>query len=246
MNTRLIKNVPQTIGGVLTLIVLMCAGFFFYAQWDLKRFKESLEELPEVSPAAVPQTEKATSVYAEKPYPAETAAPKPSTQHNIEPESTEFGMEVPSLETPDSLMDEFSLSEMEHSKEETADVQGENLKRKETMQAGEFQEEIDSGSGFAGLISALESGNDDIGSGDSENVTIVVEMLKRAAKGPMTVNDLITMTEAWLRIQPDTPHVQSEVNETRDLLTDLLLNLQDYKEKSLQNGEEAEATFYIY
>ena len=219
--------------------------FFFYARWDLKRFKESLEELPEVSPAAVSQTKKATSVYAEKPYPATTAAPKPSTQHNIEPESTEFGMEVPSLEIPDSLIDEFSPSEVRHSKEETADVQDKNLKRKETMQAGEFQEEIDNGSGFASLISALESA-DDIGSGSSADVTIVVEMLKRAAKGPMTVNDLITMTEAWLRIQPDTPYVQSEVNETRDLLTDVLSNLQDYKEKSLQSGEEAEATFYVY
>ena len=38
MNTQLIKNVPQMIGGVLTLIVLMCAGFFFLRPVGLETF----------------------------------------------------------------------------------------------------------------------------------------------------------------------------------------------------------------
>ena len=63
-------------------------------------------------------------------------------------------------------------------------------------------------------------------------------MLKRAAKGPVAVDDLITMMEAWLRIQPNTPHVQPEINETRDFLTNMLSRLRAEKEKSLQSGKE--------
>ncbi len=49
MNKRLTKNISQTIGGVLALVSLMCAGMFLYARWDLKRFKLSLKEPPEIS-----------------------------------------------------------------------------------------------------------------------------------------------------------------------------------------------------
>ena len=91
----------------------------------------------------------------------------------------------------------------------------------------------------------LESGNVDMGSSDSGDVATVVEILKHSAKGPVTVDDLITMTEAWLRIQPDTPHVQSAIDETRDSLTSLLSQLRTDKEQSLQSGEETKRMLYI-
>ena len=246
MNKRLTKNIFQTIGGVLLLITLMCAGLFLYARWDLKRFKELLKESPEVSPIAISQTKIMANTHPKAAGPAEITTPKPLTQYHIaDPEPKELEMETLSIETLDTLMDELFPSEMKYSETEATGVQRGSLEKEEIPWTDEFQEEMDNGSGFASLISALESSND-IGEGSSEDITIVVEMLKRAAKSPVTVDDLITMTEAWLRIQPDTLHVQSEVNETRDLLTGLLLNLQDYKEKSLQSGEEAEATFYVY
>lgn len=235
MNTRLTKNIPQTIGGVLVLIILTCAGIFLYARWDLKRFKESLEDLPEVSPAAAPRIEKVTNTHTEEPPPAETAASKPLKQHNMELESDGLETETPSLETLDSLIDGLALSEIEPSEVEIVDVQGENL-----------EEEVDSGTSLASLVSSLEHGNVDIGSGSPEDLATVVEMLKRAAKGPMAVDDLITMIEAWLRIQPDTPHMQSEINETRYTLTNMLSWLRAEKEKSLQSGKEIKYPFRIY
>ena len=245
MNKRLTKNIFQTIGGVLSLITLMCAGLFLYARWDLKRFKQSLEELPEALPVTVSEREKIINTYTVEPPPTETTTPKPLTQHNIELESDGLETATPSLETLDSLIDELALSEVELSETATSDVQLDSLEKEEILWTDEFQEEIDNGSGFASLISALESSND-IGDGSSEDITIVVQMLKRAAKSPVTVDDLITMTEAWLRIQPDTPHVQSEINETRYTLTNMLSRLRTDKEEFLQSGEETKYSLHIY
>ncbi len=242
MNTRLTKNILQTIGGVLVLTVLMCAGMFLYAQWDLKRFKESLGELPEVSPITTSQTEKKANTHTEETTSTEIAVPKPLTQHHIEPESSkELGMEVPSLETLDFLMDELSLSEVETLKEMIAE---ENLEADKGTQVDEFQADIDRSS-VAGFISALESGNISIGTSDPKEVATVVEMLKRSTEGPIAIDDLITMLEAWIRIQSDTPHGQSMVNESRDPLTAALLRLRAKKEESLQSGEDTKYTVQI-
>ena len=231
MNKRLTKNIPQTIGGVLVLIILTCAGMFLYARRDLIHFKKQSK----VSSAAAPRTEKVANTHTEEPPPAEITAPKSLTQHNMELESDRLETETPLLETLDSLIDELALSEVEPSEAETVDVQGESL-----------EEGIDSRSSLASLISSLERGNVDIGSGSPEDLATVVEMLKRAVKGPMAVDDLITMIEAWLRIQPDTPHMQSEINETRYSLINMLSWLRAEKEKSLQSGKEIKHPIRIY
>lgn len=249
MNIQFTKSFLKVIGAVLILITLMSIGLFFYARWDLKRFKESLGEVPEVSPIIVSQTEKVATTHAEEASPAEIVVPKPLTQHHIELESKELGMDVSSLETLDSPMDElslYSLYEVGLSEEETTNVQSESLEKEEASWVDEFQEEIGSGDGAASLIASLESDKTDIGSGNSEDVATVVEMLKRSTEGPITVDDLITMTEAWLRIQPDTPHVHPEISETRAALENRLARLRADKEESLQNGEEKKYMFYVY
>ncbi len=242
MNTRLTKNIFQTIGGVLVLIILMCAGMFLYARWDLKRFKELLGELPEVSPMTASQTEKEANTHTKEATFVEIVVPKPLTQHHIEPESfKEPGMQVPSLEILDALMAELSLSEVETLEEMIAE---ENLEEDKDTQADEFQADIGR-SGVADFVSALESGNVDIGAGDPEDVATVVEILKRSAEGPIAIDDLITMLEAWIRIQSDTPYGQSMVNESRDPLTAALLRLRVKQEESLQSGEETKYTVQI-
>ena len=246
MPKRLTKNTTQTIGGAIALIVLMCAGMFLYGRWDLKRFKESLKELHEVSPMTISQTEKVANTHFKEAAPAEITAPKPLTQpHSADPGPKEPEMEALSIEILDALMDELFSSEMEHSETEAAGVQRGSLEEEEIPRANELQEEVDSASGFASLISALESAND-IGEGSSTDVTIVVQMLKRSERGPVAVDDLITMMEAWLRIQPNAPPVPPEVNETRDFLTNMLSRLRADKEESLQSGKKKTYTLHVY
>ena len=214
MNKRLTKNIFQTIGGVLVLIILMCAGMFLYTRWDLKRFKESFEEQAKVSLVAYPQLEKVTNTHVKKLSAAETTASKPLTQRDIELGSDGIEMETPSLETLNSLIDELALAEVELSETET-DVQGENL-----------EGDIDVGSGLESLIPVL-TGQGDIEPGAPEDIVIIAEILKRSLGGPITIDDLITMIETALRIEPDEPQLQS-----------LLLQLRNDREKSLQDGIE--------
>lgn len=195
----------------------MCVGMFLYARWDLKHFKESLKDQPKVSPAAVPQTKRVTNTPVKESSPAETTAPKHLTQHNIELEPDGIEMETPSLETLDALIDELVLFEVEQPSEAATDVQGENL-----------EGNIDIGGGLESLIPVI-TGQGDIESGAPEDVAIVAEILKRslAQGGSITIDDLITMIEAILRIDPDRQHLQPT-----------LLQLRNAKEKALQDGLE--------
>ena len=211
MNRRLTKNIPQTIGVVLVLIILMCAGMFLYARWNPERFKESLEKQIVVSPVASLQSEKVTNTYVKEPSPAETTAPKPLTQHNIELEPDGIEMETPSLEMLDSLISEVELSEAE-----TVDIQ-KNL---------EEDEDKDVGRGLKSLLPVL-TGQGDIEPDAPEDIVIIAEILKQSLGGPIAIDDLITMIEAILRIEPDRPQLQS-----------LLLKLRNDREKSLQDGIE--------
>ena len=180
-------------------------------------FKESLKEQPEVSPMASSWTETVTNTHIKKSPPAKTTTPTTLTQHNIDLESDGLEIETPSLEMLDSLIDELLLSEVEPSEAATLDVQGENL-----------EGDIDIGSDLESLIPIL-TGQVDIEPGASEDIVIVAEIFKRslALGGSIAINDLITMIEAMLRIEPDRPQLQS-----------ILLQLRNDKEKSLQDGVE--------
>ena len=189
MNIRLTKNIPQMIGGVIILTILMCVGMFLYVRWDLKHFKQSLREPPKVSPVTTSQKKEMKNTHVGEPRAAET-----------------------------------TLEPLTHYEE---------------------QAERDNGRGFTGLISALESRND-IGESNSQDVAIVIETLKRASKGPLAVDDLITMMEAWLRIQPNNPQEKMEINETRDFLTNMLSHLRTDREEFLQGGKETKYSLRIY
>ena len=183
-----------------------------------------------------------TDTPAEEQPPVETT-PEPLTHYYIaDSDPEELEMETPSLEPFNAVMDELSLSEMEYP--EAAGLQRESLEKEEIPWTEEFQAEIGNGSGFTSLISALESRND-IVDGNSQDVVTVVEMLKRASKGPLAIDDLITMMEAWLRIQPNTPQVQMERNETRDFLTNMLSRLRTDREEFLQSGKETKYSLRI-
>ena len=147
--------------GLLVLTILMCVGMFLYAGRDLKRFEEqSLEELPEVSPVTVSRERRKWQTRTPRSHlPAETTAPKPLTQHHIadlEPEELEI--ETPSLEPLDvSYGRTFSFWDRNIRKQRLLVYNVRVLRKKKSHGTDEFQAEIDNGSGFASLISALGS-----------------------------------------------------------------------------------------
>ena len=243
MNIRLTKNIPQMIGGIIILTILMCVGIFLYARSDLKRFKQSFGEPPKVSSVIVSEKKEMTDTHIAERRRAETTPESLTHYHIADSEPEELEMETPSLQPLNALMNELSLSEMEYPEE--AGLQRESLEKKQIPWTDEFQAEIDDGRGLTDLISALESRND-IVEGNSQDVAIVIETLKRASKGPLAVDDLITMMEAWLRIQPNNPQEEMKINETRDFLTNMLSRLRIDREEFLQSGKETKYSLRIY
>lgn len=223
MNIRLTKNIPQMIGGIIILTTLVCVGIFLYARSDLKRFKQSFGEPPKVSSVIVSEKKEMTDTHVAERRRAETTRESLTHYHIADSGHEELEMEYP----------------------EYAGLQRESLEKKQIPWTDEFQAEIDDGSGFTGLISALESRND-IVEGNSQDAAIVIQTLKRASKGPLAVDDLITMMEAWLRIQPNNPQEEMEINETRDFLTNMLSHLRTDREEFLQSGKEIKYSLRIY
>lgn len=132
-DTRFSENTIKTISWFLILTVLIYAGIFVYAWWDLKHFKASLEKLSTVSPGSLVQLE-----------------------IELAPEGLEMEIEAPSLEALDRLIEAPFLFQVALSEEEMEEVQRKYIQEHKGTRTNALQVRIDSGSFFKSLISNLQ------------------------------------------------------------------------------------------
>jgi len=189
MNTQYTFKV---IGGALILSILIGAGFFAYLQWDLRRFKASLEELPalatspeRVSPRDIATTERSSHVTPSMTVETERLEYQMSELNGLDMEPEELWLDETDMEDFDWEIDGLLLSEIELpdlvSDEPVEGVAYTHLKR-----------DISS---FPDLLKAAY--------GDSEDVDVVAEVLTRSEAGTATRDDAISIAEALLRIIPE-------------------------------------------
>lgn len=189
MNTQYTFKV---MGGALILWILIGAGFFTYLQWDLRRFKASLEELPEliispepVSPRDIATTERSGPLAPSMTVEAERLEYQMSELNGLDMEPEELWLDERDMWEFDWEIDEFLPSEVELpdlvSEEPVEGVAYTHLKR-----------DISS---FPDLLKAAY--------GDSEEVDVVTEVLTRSEAGTATRDDAISIAEALLRIIPE-------------------------------------------
>ena len=187
MNTQYTFKV---IGGALVLF--LGAGFFAYLQWDLKRFKASLEVPPElaissepVSPRGIASTERSSHVTPSTTAKAERLEYQMSELNGLDMEPEELWLDETDMWEFDWEIDRLLLSEVELpdlvSDEPVEGVAYIHLKR-----------DISS---FPDLLKAAY--------GDSEDVDVVAEVLTRSEAGTATRDDAISIAEALLRIIPE-------------------------------------------
>ncbi len=205
MNTQYTFKV---IGGVLILSILIGAGFFAYLQWDLRRFKASLEELsalatsPErVSPRDIATTERSGHVTAPMTVETERLEYQMSELNGLDREPEELWFDETDMGEFDWEIDGLLLSEIELpylvSDEPVEGVAYTHLKR-----------DISS---FPDLLKSAY--------GDSEDLDVVAEVLTRSEAGTATNDDVMSMAKALLRIIPEDQYEnrQSVVNFLEDL-----------------------------
>ena len=191
----------QFIVGATVLVTLVCAGMFFYAQWELNRFKETL---PKVS--TVPTTPKTTA------YQQHTSQ---EAIHPITPwEISETG--------PAGDIQSVSVAETTQSgtANEAQDLFFKNYPEK--TETGEA-ESLKPASEFPYNIEEVKAGFDDYNAylavnpeyayqrlddafreqyGDSTDVDILIETIRRGNNGTGTIDDAIASAEALLRLMP--------------------------------------------
>ena len=192
MNTQYTFKV---IGGALILWILIGAGFFTYLQWDLRRFKASLEELPElatspepVSPRDIATTERSGHLTPSMTVETERLEYQMSELNGLDMEPKELWLDK--TDTWEFDWFDWEIDELFPSEVELPDlVSGEPV---EGVAYTHLKRDISS---FPDLLKAAY--------GDSEDVDVVAEVLTRSEAGTATRDDAISIAEALLRIIPE-------------------------------------------
>ena len=188
MNTQYTLKV---IGSALILLILIGVGFFAYLQWDLRRFKASLEEplalaisLEPVSPRDIASTERSGHVTPSITVQTERLEYQMSELNDLDMEPEELWLDETDMWEFDWEIDELFPSEVELS---------DHVLDKPVEGVAYTYPEHDISS-FSGLLKSAY--------GDSEDVDVVTEVLKRSEAGTATRDDAISIAEALLRIIP--------------------------------------------
>lgn len=202
------RNSLQALGWATIVVLLLSAGIFLYSQWDLKRFQESLPEVPKTDTAAqdTPNAKGVTEELADsEPIPVVTH-PSDATSDSI------ADTKVASVEDFPESPSDAPLALFEPLVEEG---DGETL-----LEEGDVAEASD---GLSYDVEIVKAGFDDYNAyldthpayayqrlddafreqyGDSADVDILVETVQRSNEGTGTIDDAIANAEAFLRLIP--------------------------------------------
>lgn len=224
------RNSLHALGWSAVVAVLLSVGIFLYSQWDLKRFNESLPEVPSMTTA-----ERDSPNAKGVPEPAQVVMHLPDTESERRETDgvadTEVSSEVPGSD--DTGLAEFhaddarSLFEelVEESEVDTASEEGDvsDVDRLpydvEIVRAGfdDYNAYLDTNPAYAyqRLDDAFREQY-----GDFPDVDILVETIQRSNEGTGTIDDAIANAEAFLRlVHPSVPpeNVQEAVEQVTSL-----------------------------
>ena len=204
-----------SVAGILT--VLICIGIFLYTQWDLKRFNEQLSKARAVKTTLEPSSTRQEKISDEINQTIENSVYTPPLS------KIESLSEIESETVTDmSESTEFvSADEVIQDKDDTLNMFFEDLFGEVDMNSLTEMEFTDSTENFPFDVKLVKAGYDDYNAylatdpdyayqrlddafreqfGDSPDVDIVVETIKRSNNGNMTFDDAINNAEAFLRL----------------------------------------------
>ncbi len=242
---------------LLFLVIFICTGLWLYTQWDLKRFNESLPELPAVA------TPREDSVQSQSVLPQVPTA---------SPESA--GRDISQLETDlvrvENKKEEIAKSAIVDETQYAADASFDSVSRDFSDEAGPFDEtEIDPllaadapevNPELPYDIGIVKKGFDDYNAslatkpeyayqrlddalreqfGDDPDVDILVEHTRRSNNGTTTLDSEIRNLEAQLRLLLKNNYPGQQA------LENALHLYREMKQMSLEAGREIKVTSHV-
>ena len=230
------SNLKMIIGAVI-LSTLICVGTFLYSQWDLRRFAEELEAVLEpVSPrdmtTKVPFGQVEPESLEGQGIEIESKAPEIETDN---PELTELDFARDTVDTVELEFDgqsvfDFDVESPEDALVERIDVTDrDKRKAARKVAVADYNAYLATDSEYA-YIRLADVFRADVG--DHPEVDVIVESVRKANNGPLTLDDAIIMKEAILR-------AYGYEEETADRLKVLL----ELKELEAESGEPAQIIY---
>ena len=230
----------KALGFASILTVLLCAGIFFYTRWDYQRFVAELPKAPQfdVSPEPVQQRMLISKERGEQEMPLGTLDSQPLEGQSITPdvpdiEIEEVLFEDESIPEDDSAMEDLSLSTVEFP-EAFPDTPVEGIEFAETKAAWQdYNAFLATRPDYA--YERLDEGFREM-YGDRPEVDTIIEVIRKANDGALTVDDAIDMMTATLKVMPPD---QTEVIEQLSAQLEMFREL-----KELQpDGEDVKVIF---
>lgn len=211
------RSVSPFLQGAFLLTILICVGFYFYIQWDLKKFEESLPKAPTVAPtheSGLAAQEGIQEIYAETTgaggeritydvtQPSATSTPAASdVAEELDPDPDTFDLFFEEFlqETDTNASESIEVSE---SVEETTDPSNSGDPYDQELVKIGFEDynaylSSDPGYAYQRLDDAFREQY-----GDSPHVDTLVESVRKSNDRTLTVDDAIEMANAFLALMP--------------------------------------------
>ena len=208
------------LGGACVVVVLICAGIYFYVQWDNKRFVSELGEPPQFTTASKPPAE----IQSDELQSVEQTTLIEPTEFMSENDGVQASAPVEGME----LMDEEASVAQTDTSETASKFDATPL-----LSAFGLPEEVaslfDEGADEADFEEAQMHLIEEYG--PSPEVEAIIDKLKQMSGGPVKLDDLTALFEAWIQVLPE--EEQGNRRQLMDVLTQL------YEAKALGGNGEA-------
>ena len=208
------------LGGACVVVVLICAGIYFYVQWDNKRFMSELREPPQFTTASKPPAE----IQSDELQSVEQTTLIEPTEFMSENDGVQASAPVEGMELMDeeASVAQTDTSETASEFDATPLLSAFGLPEEVTSLFDEEADEADFEEAQMHLIEEY---------GPSPEVEAIIDKLKQMSGGPVKLDDLTALFEAWIQVLPE--EEQGNRRQLMDVLTQL------YEAKALGGNGEA-------
>ena len=215
----------RMLGIAFVIVVMLCAGIHFYAEWSNKRFMSKLGEPPQPTvssePAIETETDEMSTTLIE---PTEFVGENPNTDTvESEPES----VDLPEPMGEDVPVEATEASEPVSEFDATPLLSAFGLPEEVTTLFDEGADEADFEEAQTHLIEEY---------GPSPEVEAIIDKLKQMSGGPVKLDDLTELFEAWIQVLPEADQ------ENRRQLMGVLAQLNQVKAL----GADAEVSIEVH
>ena len=230
----------RLVGSAFIFTILICTGIYFYTKWELKRFVKELGEVPTFNLHSNPPSHRAMHIQEHSLHtdPSVTIVEPESFQGKSITSETSETITERSTSDPETnpYQSEASILHQGNSLEEVSSQPIELYEVKKREEGfNDYNAFLTTNPEYAyeRLADALREQY-----GDYPEIDIIVENVRSANNGTLTIDDAIAMREANLRITPSDATVEIQT------LSDNIALLYDIK-ALIAEGEPVEIEFNI-